>query len=68
MIGKASSGVDYCIRDNTTISRVHAKILRHGTQYFIQDNDSMNPTYVDGRQVMNGLGTADPEWKQDPVE
>ncbi len=54
VIGKASSGVDYCIRDNTTISRVHAKILRHGTQYFIQDNDSMNHTYVDGRQVMNG--------------
>lgn len=36
VMGKASSGVDYCIRDNTTISRVHAKILRHGTQYFIQ--------------------------------
>lgn len=54
VMGKASSGVDYCIRDNTTISRVHAKILRHGTQYFIQDNDSMNHTYVDGRQVMKG--------------
>lgn len=54
VIGKASSGVDFCIRDNTTISRVHAKILRHGTQYFIQDNDSMNHTYVDGRQVMKG--------------
>lgn len=54
VIGKASSRVDYCIRDNTTISRVHAKILRHGTQYFIQDNDSMNHTYVDGRQVMKG--------------
>lgn len=54
VMGKASSGVDYCIRDNITISRVHAKILRHGTQYFIQDNDSMNHTYVDGRQVMKG--------------
>ena len=54
VMGKASSGVDYCIRDNTTISRGHAKILRHGTQYFIQDNDSMNHTYVDGRQVMKG--------------
>ncbi len=54
VMGKASSGVDYCIRDNSTISRVHAKILRHGTQYFIQDNDSMNHTYVDGRQVMKG--------------
>lgn len=54
VIGKDRNSVDYCISDNSTISRVHAKIIRREKQYFIKDNNSMNHTYVNDRQVLGG--------------
>ncbi len=54
VIGKDPNNVSYCIKDNTTISRVHAKIVKKGELYFLQDSNSMNGTYIDEIQVVAG--------------
>lgn len=47
-IGKERGKVDYCISDNTSISRCHAQIVRKGSDYYIVDMNSTNYTFVDG--------------------
>lgn len=50
-IGKESSYVDYFIRDNTAISRSHANIITSGDEYFVEDTNSTNHTYVNGKMI-----------------
>ena len=47
-IGKDSLHVDYCIRDNSTISRIHAvfKVTPQGAS--VEDCNSTNGTFVNG--------------------
>lgn len=47
LIGKEDRRVSYCIRDNTSVSRCHAKITRDGMYYYIEDQESTNGTYVE---------------------
>lgn len=48
LIGKQEGLVDYVI-DGDTISRIHAKIEKAGSDYCISDLNSTNGTYVNGR-------------------
>ena len=50
-LGKERNYVDYCISDNSAISRSHATINREGDQWFIEDTNSLNHTYVNGEQI-----------------
>lgn len=50
-LGKDSTVVDYAIRDNSAISRFHAKIVREQGVYYLQDNYSTNGTFVNGNPV-----------------
>lgn len=50
-IGKERRRVDYCISDNTSVSRYHAVITKKGPDYFITDQKSSNFTYVNGVQA-----------------
>ncbi len=45
-IGKEKSYVDYFVADNTAISRSHANIHTQNGEYFIEDTNSTNHTYV----------------------
>lgn len=45
-IGKAAEQVDYCILDNSAVSRYHAAIIRKENTYYIIDNHSTNHTSV----------------------
>lgn len=47
-IGKDSLHVDYCIRDNSAISRVHAAFTVNSQGVCIVDKNSTNGTYVNG--------------------
>ena len=38
-------------RDNTSVSRCHAKISKQGWQYYIEDQNSTNGTYVEGKAL-----------------
>lgn len=46
-IGKEERRVSYCIRENPSVSRCHAKITRNGMHYYIEDQASTNGTYVE---------------------
>ncbi len=50
-IGKEKSYVDYFIGDNTAISRSHANIHTDNGAYFIEDTNSTNHTYVNGKLI-----------------
>ena len=50
-IGKERRRVDYCISDNTSVSRYHAVITKKGSDYYITDQKSSNFTYVNGVQI-----------------
>ena len=50
-IGKERSYVDYFIGDNAAISRSHANIITSGDEYFVEDTNSTNHTYVNGKMI-----------------
>lgn len=45
-IGKEIGQVNYCITDNSAVSRSHAEILLEGQTYFLRDLGSTNKTYL----------------------
>ncbi len=54
-IGKEKSYVDYFIADNTAISRSHANIHIEKGEYFIEDTNSTNHTYVNGMIINSNV-------------
>lgn len=53
-IGRERNYVDYCIADNSSISRNHAQILCTDGSYTISDCNSVNHTYVNGELLPPG--------------
>ena len=45
---------DICIRNNPTVSREHCVIRFRDGEYYIEDMDSSNYTYLNGIRVMPG--------------
>lgn len=56
-IGKDAGYVDYCITDNTAISRRHALITIRDDVCYIQDNHSTNRVFVNGYVLEAGVDT-----------
>jgi len=54
IIGKDSLHVDFCIKDNSSISRQHAVIEILSGGIYICDFGSTNGTYVNGEKLMQG--------------
>ena len=54
-IGKDVNHADYCIMDNSAISRMHANIISRGEEYFVVDNNSTNHTYVNGMMIPSNV-------------
>lgn len=54
MIGKQGSKVDIHIRNNNTISREHCIIYYDAGEYCLEDNKSLNYTYLNGKQLQPG--------------
>ncbi len=53
-VGKANMGVDYTVKGNGAVSRVHAIISSKEDVYYIKDNKSTNHTVVNGRTLEEG--------------
>lgn len=49
-IGKMKNKTDICI-EHPSVSRIHAKILREGKDYYLCDLNSTNGTFVNGRRL-----------------
>ena len=54
-IGKEKSYVDYFIPDNTAISRSHCNIHTENGEYFIEDTNSTNHTYINGKIINSNV-------------
>lgn len=54
VIGKDSLHTDYCIRDNSAISRMHTVILANSKGVYIEDAHSTNGTFINGRRMAEG--------------
>ena len=50
-LGKGEDSCDYCILDNTYISRNHADIITREGRYFIKDLSSTNKTYLNDSPI-----------------
>ncbi len=57
-VGKASMGVDYTVKGNGAVSRVHAVITCKDDIYYIKDNKSTNHTVVNGKILEDGENEA----------
>ncbi len=53
-IGKDIDYVDYVIQDNPTISRAHADIIKINNDYYLQDNNSKNHSYINEMMLSDG--------------
>ena len=51
VIGKERRRVDYCINDNNSVSRAHAKIRVRAGRCYISDLGSTNCTFVNGSKL-----------------
>jgi hypothetical protein len=51
-LGKEEGYVDYCIKDNPTVSRNHADIVKKPDGYYIVDKGSLNHTFVNGKKLV----------------
>ena len=49
--------MDYFIADNTAISRSHANIHTENGEYFIEDTNSTNHTYINGKLINSNVKT-----------
>lgn len=56
-IGKEKSYVDYFIADNTAISRSHCNIHTENGEYFIEDTNSTNHTFINGKIINSNVKT-----------
>ena len=50
-IGKEKNYVDYCISDNSAVSRSHADIIKKDNEFYIVDNNSLNHTFLNNKQI-----------------
>ena len=50
-IGTEKKSVDYCIKDNCAVSRMHAEIIHKNNSYFIVDNNSTNHTFINEQEI-----------------
>ncbi len=50
-VGKDPMKSDFCVTDNTAISRCHMKIMRRGVAYVVMDLGSTNYTYLNGERL-----------------
>ena len=53
-IGKDAANNDFCVTDNSAVSRRHATIRHVGLDVMIEDNNSTNGTFVNGARVAKG--------------
>lgn len=51
VIGKSETRADIVIRDNKTVSRAHCIISVEDREYYLEDNNSLNGTYLEDEKL-----------------
>jgi len=50
-LGTDSGRVDYCVKNNSSVSRIHAEIVSYGGNCYVNDKNSGNKTYVNDKPI-----------------
>lgn len=50
-VGREASSCDFVITNNKLVGRIHAIIIKQGQNYFIEDNNSTNGTFINGTKL-----------------
>lgn len=58
IIGKERAKVDYCVTNNNSVSRRHAKIRVQSGKCYLSDLGSTNSTYINGTKIAPGQEVA----------
>ena len=53
VIGKSETRADIVIRDNKTVSRAHCIISVEDREYYLEDNNSLNGTYLENKKLQS---------------
>lgn len=53
-IGRSQEHIELCIADNPAIGRLHAEILRENGVFYLVDLNSVNHTFLNGKQIPPG--------------
>ena len=56
-IGKDAANVDYCITDNTAVSRRHALVTIQNNNCYVRDNHSTNRVFLNGQMIQPDTDT-----------
>ncbi len=56
-IGKDPANVDYCISDNSAVSRRHVLVTIQNGSCYVRDNHSTNRVYINGQVIMPDTDT-----------
>lgn len=52
IIGKDPRKADYCISDNSAVSRYHAAVIQKNALFYIIDYNSKNGTYINSKKIL----------------
>lgn len=54
VLGKEKRKVDFCVSNNSSISRIHAVVIYDNGAFYIEDQNATNFTFVNGNKVNPG--------------
>lgn len=52
-LGRSEQRADFCIRNNSGISNIHAVVIKENNKYYLKDHHSTNGTYVNGEKILD---------------
>ena len=58
VLGKSQNQADFCITDNQTVSRRHAVLFENHGSWYVDDLNSLNGTFLNGRKITAGQAAA----------
>lgn len=59
-LGKDKSSADYCVSNNSAVSRSHADIIGRGSSHYVTDLGSKNGTFINGKAI--------PKYQEVPIQ
>lgn len=58
VLGKSQTQADFAVADNQTVSRKHAMLFESNGRWYVDDLNSLNGTYVNGKKLTAGHAAA----------
>ena len=53
VIGRSDVQSDAVIKGNKSVGRIHCRVIRRGNSYYVEDLESVNGTFINGKRLRN---------------